>query len=231
MTLEKTVCFFMLMGIAGFWGQAVGEEKKAMSEAIIKLPPPDFTVNCDVNRALQERRSVREYADRPLTLKEVAELLWAAQGITSLGGYRTAPSAGALYPLEVWLAAGRVEGLDKGLYRYDPRGHALKKIRATDVRDALAQGSLGQMWMASAPAMIIFTAVPARTKSRYGERGMRYVYMEVGHASQNVSLAAVALKLGTVVVAAFDDARIAKILELTSEEVPLYIMPVGHKQD
>lgn len=201
-----------------------------MTQTVVKLPPPDYTVNCDLNRALQERRSVREYADQALTPKELAELLWAAQGITSLGGYRTAPSAGALYPLEVWVAIGHVKGMEPGLYRYDPREHVLKKTKSGDLREALAEASLGQMWMAPAPAMIILTGVPSRTKSRYGDRGMRYVYMEVGHAGQNISLAAVALNLGTVVVAAFEDAAVAKVLDLPAGEVPLYIMPVGHRK-
>jgi SagB-type dehydrogenase family enzyme len=206
------------------------EEKAVMSQPVIKLPGPDYTVNCDLNRALHERRSVREYADGGLSQKELGELLWAAQGITSLGGYRTAPSAGALYPLEIWVAVGNVEGIETGLYRYDPRDHALKKSKNADVREALAEASLGQMWMAPAPAMIILTAVPSRTKSRYGDRGMRYVYMEVGHVGQNISLAAVALQLGTVVVAAFEDTRVSKVLDLPSGEVPLYIMPVGRKK-
>lgn len=201
----------------------------AETNRAVKLPAPDYVVNCDVNRALQERRSTREYSRAPLTLKELAELLWAAQGITSLGGYRTAPSAGALYPLEVWVVAGYVEGLEKGLYRYDPRENVLRRARGGDLRKAIAEASLGQMWMSDAPAMIVFTAVPSRTTARYGERGMRYVYMEVGHAAQNVSLAAVALDLGTVVVAAFEDAAVARVMNLPAGEIPLYVMPVGHK--
>lgn len=206
------------------------EESEAMSSSgAIPLPAVEPTVNCDLNRALRERRSIREYSDHPLNLKQLSELLWAAQGITSLGGFRTAPSAGATYPLEVWVAAGNVEGLEKGLYRYDPREHVLRLVRKGDFRKGLAAASLGQMWMSAAPAMVIFTAVPTRTTRRYGERGMRYIYNEVGHASQNLSLAAAALQLGTVVVAAFDDDEVAKLMELPRGEIPLYIMPVGHK--
>ena len=200
-----------------------------MSEKIT-LPPPDYQVNCDLNKALLERRSTREYRKDELTKKELGQLLWAAQGVTSVGAYRTAPSAGALYPLETLLVVGSCEELKPGVYRYDPRGHALAKIKAGDIRGDLAEASLGQAWMAGGAAMIVFTAIYPRTTDRYGERGRRYVHMEAGHAGQNVSLAAVALDLGTVVVAAFDDAQVARVLGLPEGEAPLCIMPVGRKQ-
>lgn len=209
-------------------GYGENAERKAMSD-VIQLPSPDSHLNCDLNQALQERRSVREYKEGELKLKEVGQLLWAAQGTTSIGGYRTAPSAGALYPLETYLVAGKVEKLEPGVYRYDVRAHTLTRVAGGDKRRALADACLGQSWMSPAPAMIAFAAVYPRTTDRYGERGRRYVHMEVGHAGQNVSLAAVALKLGAVVVAAFDDAQVARVLELPPEEAPLYLMPVGRK--
>lgn len=196
---------------------------------VISLPEPDFEIGTDLNRALRERRSIREYRSGSLSLADVSQLLWAAQGVTSLGGFRTSPSAGALYPLETYLVAGEVEGLEPGVYRYDPAAHALKKEAEGDRRKALGDACLGQVWMAPAQAMIVFTAVKERTTARYGERGNRYVYMEVGHAGQNVLLEAVALRLGSVIVAAFDDDVVSKALGLPEEEDPLYVLPVGRK--
>lgn len=196
---------------------------------MISLPEPKPIRSCDLNHALQFRRSFRDFRGGAISLAEAGRLLWAAQGITSLGGFRTAPSAGALYPLETYLVVGEVEDLAPGVYRYRPEKHALVKVAEGDKRRALAQAALGQMWMARASAIIAFSAVPRRTTSRYGERGRRYIYMEVGHAGQNVSLEAVALGLGTVVVAAFDDAAVKEVLGLPENEEPLYLMPVGRK--
>ena len=196
---------------------------------MIKLPGPSYDANFDLNKAMQERRSVREFRDEPLTLAQVAQLLWAAQGVTSLGGFRTAPSGGALYPLEIYLVAGRVEGLAAGLYKYNPGRHTLTQTAEGDRRIDLAAASLGQTWMSTAPALLAVAAVYERTASRYGERGSRYIHMEVGHVAQNVALEAVAMGLGAVDVAAFSDLEVKKILGLPSGEEPLCIVPVGRK--
>ena len=197
---------------------------------MINLPVPDYDAKYDLNKALQHRRSVREFKDGRLTLAEVGQLLWAAQGVTTLGGFRTAPSAGALYPLETYLVAGHVEDLTPGIYRYDPRKHSLSKLADGDRRNELAAAALDQSWMSAASAMIAFSAIYERTTERYGERGVRYIHMEVGHAAENVSLEAVALNLGTVVVAAFSDMDVKKALGLPPAEHPLYLMPVGRKK-
>jgi SagB-type dehydrogenase family enzyme len=154
--------------------------------------------------------------------------LWAAQGITSREGYRTAPSAGALYPLELHLVAGQVEGLPAGSYRYDPARHLLKNEKSGDMRQAVAAIALQQEWMAEAPAMVVISAVDARTRIKYGNRGARYVLMEVGHAAQNLLLQAVALKLAGATVGAFQDKQLHQLLGLGDEEQPLIILPVGH---
>jgi SagB-type dehydrogenase family enzyme len=159
---------------------------------------------------------------------EVAQLLWAAQGISSREGYRTAPSAGALYPLELHLVAGRVEGLPVGSYRYDPVRHALQVAMPVDIRQAIAKAALDQDWIAQAPVVIVISAVDARTTGKYGRRGVRYVHMEVGHASQNLLLQAVALGLAGAIVGAFDDERLKHLLRLPAEERPLAIVPLGH---
>ncbi len=170
---------------------------------------------------------MREYRQVPVTLAEVAQLLWSAQGITDQDGHRAAPSAGATYPLEVYLAASNVDGLPTGVYHYLPRTHALEKVRDGVVREALMRASLDQTCVSRGVAHLIFSAVYERTTGKYGERGARYVHMDVGHAGQNVHLQAEALGLATVVVAAFDDEQVRRVLGLPAGEHPLYIMPLG----
>ncbi len=207
-------------------GAARAEAEEFNMESV-NLPHPRLDSGFSVERALHGRRSIRDFSAAPLSLAEVAQLLWAAQGITSPEGLRTAPSAGALYPLEVALVAGRVAGLAAGIYRYAPSGHALQRIAAGDVRAALARAALDQQWIQSAPAVIVFSAIEKRTTGQYGNRGLSYIYIEVGHAAQNVFLQAEALGLGAAAVGAFDEQEIAGLLRLPTEQSPLYLMPVG----
>lgn len=195
----------------------------------IKLPKVSYTSNISVEEALSKRMSIRDYSGGNLSIEEVSQLLWAAQGITSSWGGRTAPSAGALYPLELYLVVGDVEGLDKGVYKYKPGEHELEKVKDGDVRKELAEAAVGQEHVREAAIDIVFTAVYERTKAKYGERGIRYVHMEAGHAAQNVYLQAFSLDLGTVSVGAFIDDKVKKIVNAKKEEKPLYIMPVGRK--
>ena len=195
----------------------------------VKLPEPRYDSDVSVEQTLLQRRSVRDYTGEPLSLQQVSQLLWAAQGITDRQGLRTAPSAGALYPLEIYLVVGDVENLVRGVYRYQPVGHALRRVLDGDLRAKLAAAALGQGCVKEGAINIVFTAVYERTTQRYGERGIRYVHMEVGHAAQNVYLQAVALHLGTVVIGAFHDDQVREILSLPQQEQPLYIMPVGRK--
>lgn len=193
----------------------------------LSLPAPRQDSGFSLERALHERRSVREFGKTALTQDEVSQLLWAAQGITSRDGLRAAPSAGALYPLELYLVAGVVRDLDPGVYRYAPAGHKLVKIIAGDQRHKLAAAAHGQDSVADAAAMLVFTAVERRTTRKYGSRGVRYVHIETGHAAQNVFLQATALGLGAVVVGAFDDDAVGALLQLPQGETPLYLMPLG----
>lgn len=193
----------------------------------LMLPPPSSESETSLERALLERRSIRTYQAGPLTLAEVSQLLWAAQGITHSDGYRTAPSAGALYPLELYLVAGNVQDLAAGLYHYEPRQHRLAFVTLGDFRAGLSAAALGQASMEHAAAVIVMTAVMPRTTTRYGERGIRYVHMEVGSAAQNVYLQAVSLGLGTVFVGAFDDDEVRQILDLPEAEDPLALQPLG----
>ena len=203
------------------------EPKESVGE-IIKLPEPRYDSETSIEEALLKRRSIRTYKNESLTIAEVSQLLWASQGITDLEmGFRTAPSAGALYPLEVYVVIGNVQGISKGVYKYNPYKHELVKVKDGDVRDKLAIASLGQTWVRDGAIVIVFSAIYERTTEKYGDRGIRYVHMEVGHAAQNVYLQGVSLNLGTVVVGAFRDDRVREILNMSDKEHPLYIMPVG----
>lgn len=193
----------------------------------IVLPPAAYVGAHSLEQLLRQRRSVREFAAAPLTLAQLGQLLWAAQGVTDNEGHRTAPSAGALYPIELYVVAGQVAGLTPGIYRYSPNEHSLSPVTGGDKRHAVAAAALHQTWIASAPAVLVFAAVTARTAARYGARAARYVPIEVGHAAQNVYLQAGDLGLAAVDVGAFDDASIATALHLPDKLAPLLLMPVG----
>lgn len=190
------------------------------------LPEPGFPGTTTLEQALQQRRSVREYAKQPLTLDQVAQLAWAAQGDNDpRGNGRTAPSAGATYPIELYVVARDVEGLNPGVYRYVSSSHQLEAVAAKDAHEGLASASAD--WVAQAPAVLVIAGVVERTATRYGNRAQRYVDLEAGAVMQNVALAAVALGLGTVVVGAFDDQDVANAVGLEAGERPLVLMPVG----
>ena len=205
----------------------VTTQSPAPGKTIIALPAPELNGSTSVEQALLERRSVREYRNEPLSLPEIGQLLWAAQGITSPSGKRTAPSAGALYPLELYLVAGDVEDLRAGVYKYIPHDHALKEITPGDKRSELTNAALKQESIQIAPAVLVLSAVYERTRVKYGDRGDRYVHMEIGFAAQNIYLQAEALELGTVFIGAFYDDGVKKILGMQDDERPLGIMPLG----
>ncbi|MEW5693402.1 MAG: SagB/ThcOx family dehydrogenase [Candidatus Hydrogenedentota bacterium] len=194
----------------------------------INLPQPRYTSDVSIEEAIQNRRSIRDYKDEALTLSVLSQILWSAGGITDKRrGLRAAPSAGATYPLEIYVAAGNVKDLNRGIYKYVSLGHKLIKVIDGDKRQELCKACLGQSWVRKGAFVLIFTAIYERTTKRYGERGMRYVHIEVGHSSENVYLQAVSLNLGTVAIGAFYDEEIKKILKLPDNEEPLYLMPVG----
>jgi len=204
-----------------------GAVTMASGKTDILLPEPSLEGNVPVERALAQRRSVRDFAPEPLPLTAASQLLWAAQGITDPTGLRTAPSAGALYPLEVYLLVGAVSGVRPGVYRYEPTRHRLVLEREGDRRGDVAKATFGQDWVAEAPAIVVVAAVYQRNARKYGERAARYVHMEVGHAAQNVYLQAGALGLGTTMVGAFHDERLARVLGLPGQVKPLGLLPVG----
>lgn len=195
----------------------------AEPQTVIRLPAPRLRGPVSLEETLARRRSVRAYTPEPLTPTEIGQLLWAAQGITDPEGRRTAPSAGARYPLEVYVV------LPEAVYHYRPHPHELHLHLPGDRRPALYEAALAQEAVLTAPAVIVITAVYRRTAERYGaQRTPRYVHMEVGHAAQNVLLQAVSLGLGSVPVGAFYDDRVRAALALPAEHEPLYLLPVGH---
>ena len=220
----------------GAIGEPTVEATAASAESVYFLPTP-LTDGCmSVEEALAIRRSRRNFQDRAISKEQLSQILWAAYGITQpmpnraglRGGFRTTPSAGATYPLEIYVIVGNVEGLRAGVYRYVSEEHKLVMVIYGDIRDELARAALGQRMVREAPATVFYSAVFYRTTRRYGERGIRYVYIELGHSAQNVYLQAEALGLGTVAIGAFVDDMVREILNLPDDEEPLYLMPIGY---
>lgn len=202
--------------------QSVFAQEKSKGE-VIKLPPPRYDGEVSVEKALQERRSIRSYKDEPLALSELSQILWAAQGITEPGkGLRTAPSARALFLLEIYVLPGNVTNLPMGIYQYQPQGHGLIKIADGDKKAELFK-AVGQAPIKNAPVALVFIGLSDKTPRP------TWMYAEAGHAAQNVYLQAVSLKLGTVAMAGFKDEDVKKALNLSEKEQPLYIMPIGKK--
>jgi SagB-type dehydrogenase family enzyme len=221
--MRKSFTRFMIICLIFFCTDLYGE-------SIIDLPKPRYKGSVTLEETLKERRSVREFSDQPLTLEEISQLLWATQGITEESGKRTSPSAGALYPLDIYLLNGNVKNLPAGIYKYNPFKHHIIKIKEGDKKEELSFASLGQPWVKNAAVNFIIAAVYERTTKKYGERGIKYVHIEVGHAAQNLLLQATALRLGAVPVGAFNDGWVRKIVGLRDNEQPLYIISVGKKK-
>ena len=195
------------------------------------IPLPEITISGEqfFQQLLHQRRSVRDFQDVSINLSDIGQLLWAAQGITDSRGYRTAPSAGALYPLELYVVAGQVKDISSGIYHYDPNNHRLIKVAGGDRRKNLARAAYRQASVSDAASVVVFAAVYERTTFKYGKRGVRYVHIETGHAAQNLHLQAESLGLSTVVVGAFDDDGVKAVLQLPDDVQPLILMPVGKK--
>ena len=197
------------------------------STETIPLPPARTAGTMTFEEALQKRHSVREFLDTPISLAEVSQLLWAAQGTTHADGLRTAPSAGALYPFELYLVAGKVRDLPAGIYRYIPNQHRLEPVRSGEFTSAVAAAALHQDWLKDSSVILALAAVESRTTGKYGPRGIRYIHMEAGHAAQNVLLQAVVLGLAGTPVGAFDDQAAGRALGLPDGESLLYLLPIG----
>ncbi len=222
LALFLTACTSVPAGRARESRDAQAQAGSAAAQATA-LPTPLARGALSLEEALARRRSVRDFAETPLSLGELGQLLWAAQGITSRDGYRTAPSAGALYPLELYAVTAET------VYHYEPEGHRLSVHLPGDRRPELYAAALSQSPVLEAPAVLVITAVYERTERKYGaERTPRYVHLEAGHAAQNILLQAVALDLGAVPVGAFYDDRVQQALALPADHQPLYLIPAGH---
>ncbi len=230
MILARHTCVFVMAVILAACAAAPAANLTGTPPPqVMVLPTPQLKGRLTLEEALALRQSVRSFLDTPLTLAELGQLLWAAQGITHPPGLRTAPSAGALYPLEVYVVTR------EGVYHYEPEQHRLTLQVAGDVHQALFEAARRQEAVLNAPAVMAIAAVYARTAQRYGdpasgagERTTRYVHLEAGHAAQNILLQAVALDLGAVPVGAFQDEEVKRVLALPPDQQPLYLVPVGH---
>jgi len=228
-SLPAALCLAVAFVLAGCAPPAIEEASRAgtgstgteLPGQVIDLPDPRLQSDTSLEEVLNGRRSVRTYSKGPLTIEEIAQLFWAAQGVTHQQGYRTAPSAGALYPLELYA------GTEDGLYHYQPQGHRALIRQVDGWRPALCQAALKQEAVCQASAVFVVSAVYERTAKKYGERAERYVRLEAGHAAQNLLLQAVALDLGAVPIGAFYDDQVQAALGLPAEQQPLYLIPVG----
>ena len=222
--MKKLPHLFLIISltIAFFGGQTMAQSDTPMT---IKLPDPVKQSEVSLEECLAARRSVREYGDRPLTIDEVSQLLWAAQGITADWGARTAPSAGGLFPIRVFVAVRDVDGIDPGSWEYLPREHSIRFVKSGDIADDLCAAALDQECVAHGQIVLIISAIPSITEAKYGDRSMRYIDTEVGAVCENIYLQCESLDLATVSVGAFYDAEIAEIIG-TDNSVRL-IMPVG----
>jgi SagB-type dehydrogenase family enzyme len=196
----------------------------------VPLPKPDLAGKVTLDQAIAQRRSSREYAAGALTLAEISQLMWCAQGITSPEGKRAVPSARAVYPLQVWLLAGDVTGLPAGLYRYQPKEHALALVRDGDPRPALIAATPGQASLQHAAAVIAVVGDSLLAAGKFGAHATRWLGMEAGFVVQDVYLEATALGLGTVMVGGWQDAAVRGALTLPAAWQPLALMPVGRKK-
>jgi SagB-type dehydrogenase family enzyme len=198
----------------------------------MRLPIPMLDGDVSLERAILRRRTIRSFDGKALGLDQLSQLLWAAQGITESGGFkRAAPSAGALYPMDIYTVVGPgcITGLESGVYGYEPAGHSLSLVRGEDMRRDVAEASLWQAWMARAPLNLVITAEYSRIMGKYGHRGIRYAMIEAGHIGQNIFLQAQAMGLAVGIVGAFEDDKVIKVMGIKETHEPLLIMPVGHK--
>ena len=206
------------------------EKPYKAGEKAMNLTQPVLDGSFSLEKAIEQRRTMRSFGPKPIAIQQLSQILWAAQGITGLRGFgRAAPSTGALYPLDVYAVIGKnsVEDLDAAVYHYNPRGHSIRKIAEGDRRNDVAIASLRQMWMAAAPVLFVITAEYDRITIKYGDRGIRYAHMEVGHVGQNIFLQCQTLGLSAGIVGAFHDRDVAIIVSVNKDHEPLIIMPVG----
>lgn len=221
------VAILLLLAAGTCWAKMVSDPDKATSIGdTLSLPQAKVFGKLSVEEAISARRSVRSFKEQDLTLFQISQLFWAAQGVTETAAWRrrAAPSAGALYPLEVYVLWRNM------LWHYLPEIHSIELNRKGIAQDDLADASLGQSAIRQAPACFVISGFYSRTAAKYGKRAQRYVHIEVGHAAENLLLQTIALGLGGVTIGAFQDAEVKRLLNLSEDEAPLYVIPVGHKK-
>jgi SagB-type dehydrogenase family enzyme len=199
-----------------------------------KLPKPSFTGKMSVETSMTKKKSVRHFAADPLTLEQLSQLLWAANGVLPVDAIsgatvKTLPSAGGIYPLEIFLLTGdkSVKGLPAGVFHYNTMNNSLLMISSGDARMALAQAALSQIWMASAPVTIVIAGAFGKSTAKYGQRGIQYTFMESGAANQNLYLQAEAIGLRVGTVGAFDENAVSSAIRIPAGITPLLLVPVG----
>lgn len=206
--------------------------KKVCQEGEMKLPEPRTDGDVSLEKCIKGRRTIRDFIPMELTLKQLSQILWAAQGITEDNGFkRAAPSGGALYPMDIYAVIGKdgVKGLNEGVYHYEPGTHGVSRISDGDRRGSVAKAALSQKWMAKAPVNILITAEYGRICSKYGKRGIRYAMIEAGNVGQNIFLQSGALGLSAGIVGAFHDKDLIEAVNIPKDHQPLLIMPVGYR--
>lgn len=191
---------------------------------LVKLPEPNKET-C-LSQLLLKRKSVRKFKKEPLRLSELSQVLWASYGLINKRRH-VVPSAGATYPVEIYLVVRDVEGLKPGIYKYNNQEHLVQLVKEGDYSRDLARACLDQLWVKEAPVNIILVALHEKTTSWYGERGFRYIHNEAGHIGQNIYLMATEMNLGTVAIGAFNDSEVLKIIGLDAKYIALYVFPVG----
>jgi SagB-type dehydrogenase family enzyme len=214
------------------WEHKPETYKEYPSARKVQLPKNFPSQTLTVIEALKKRKSIRSFLPEPLSLADLSFLLWAATGVqrTEQGyEFRTVPSAGALYPVETYVVANNVEGLETGLYHYNIQDHALEELETGSIGEKLARAALGQRMLADAPVALVWTAVFARSKWKYAQRAYRYVYLEAGHIAQSLALSATSIGLGSCQIGAFFDDEVNQILGVDgAEESVLYLSVLGH---
>ena len=198
----------------------------------MKLPLPSAKGTVSVEQAINQRRTVRKFASRPLDVHQLSQLVWSAQGITEKNGFKRAtPSAGALYPMDIYVVVGHnsVAQMEAGVYQYDPKGHMLSLVVKSDLRELVARAALSQMWIARAPLSVVITAEFKRITVKYKKRGVIYAVIEAGHMGQNLFLQAEALGLKAGIVGAFHEKELIEAIRIPPSHEPLLVMPIGYQ--
>ncbi len=222
----------LIIAVAGsLCVQVAFSQEKPEDAKVVELPKPKLKGKVSLEEAIKKRRCVRSYKDKALSLEQLSQLLWAADGITGKRSWqRAAPSAGGLHPLDFYAVVGEgsVTGLDDGVWHYNPGKHSITLLTGGDRREALRKASLGQKQVANAEVVIVITIEYKRTTRKYGDRGRSYALMDAGFAAENLFLQVQTLDMAACVVGAFTDDEVSKVLKLPKEHEPALLLTIGY---